>query len=561
MSIAIWKLLAGLAIFLFGMKQLERGIERVAGRTFKLFIRKYTNNPLQGVLIGIFVTVLLQSSSLVSIIVLAFVGAGVMSMRNALAVILGANFGTTLTSWLIALVGFGFDIQHFAFPILSIAGASLLLFGGDKKGYQYSRMLFGFGMLFLGLDYMKNSIAEYFVDFDITPYVGYPLIVFALIGFIITVIVQASSATMAIAMSAVYTGTISLEIAAGLVIGSEVGTSIKSWFGAINGTASKKQVALGNIMFNGGTTLIGLILIHPLLYLISESMNIKDPVSSLVLFQNLTNLITLFIFVPLIPLFTRILGKMFVREKASDTAFLSKVQTEIPEAAIAALEKESQLFVHRTIRLNLDAFHIHPDLVPTADWMKNFLQETEGKNFDYPKVYDRLKSSEGEILHYYLDLNKESLTENDSRRIQQLVNVIRNATFSAKAMKDIRDDRKTFRDSADDQRYMQYTVFKEKISDFYKRLNAVLESKDRAIVFNELSKLLDHIRAEYDANTKNIHNNASHHYFSEQDLSTLLNVNREIFSSHRSMLHAIKDLRLDALSASNFESLPSMKGN
>lgn len=559
MDISFWKLLAGLAVFLFGMEQLERGIEHLAGRSFKLFIKKYTTHPFSAVLVGILITAILQSSSLVSFIVLAFVGAGVMAMPNALSVILGANFGTTLTSWIIALVGFSFNLEKFSYPILACGGIVFLVFGSSKSGFNYARMIIGFGMLFLGLDFMKASIGDYFSNFDVSPYVNYPIIVFALLGFIITAIVQASSATMAIALSALYTGKIPLEIAAGLIIGSELGTSIKSWFGAMQGLPAKKQVALGNILFNSGTTLMGLILVHPILYLITKVWNVSDEVYALVLFQNFTNLATIVMFFPFLQSFSSFLERRFREKKDQVPLYISKTGTEIPEAALDALEKDAHFFLHKTIVLNLDAFHIERNLIPLEPELSEKMKMLEGSAFSYGKFYDQLKVNEGEIVHYYLDLNKESLNEKDSRRLQQLLNVIRNATFSAKAMKDIRSDRKDFRESADDRKHEQYKKFQDKVKSFYLRVGEILQLKDKQVVFNDLTLLLESIRKEYDTNTAELYGIARNHQLSEQDLSTLLNVNRELFSSHRSLIHAIKDLMLSAESASNFESLPSVK--
>jgi phosphate:Na+ symporter len=136
-SIEIWKLIAGIVIFIMGMRFLEEALKQIAGRPFKLFLRKHTTNKIKGILGGAVVTGILQSSSVVNIMVLAFVGAGVISMQNALALMLGSNLGTTLTSWLIATIGFKINIESLAFPLTGIAGLAWSLTSSNSRFYQW----------------------------------------------------------------------------------------------------------------------------------------------------------------------------------------------------------------------------------------------------------------------------------------------------------------------------------------------------------------------------------------------------------------------------------------
>jgi phosphate:Na+ symporter len=147
-SIDIWKVLAGVAIFLLGIKFLEESLQQLAGRKFKLFLKRQTSNKIKAIGGGAIVTGALQSSSLVSLMVLAFVGAGVITMQNALAVILGANLGTTIDSWIVALIGFKVNIERFSLPIAGIAGLGFAIFNKQTKLYNWSRVLIGFFFFF-----------------------------------------------------------------------------------------------------------------------------------------------------------------------------------------------------------------------------------------------------------------------------------------------------------------------------------------------------------------------------------------------------------------------------
>jgi len=150
----IWKLLAGIAIFLLGMKFLEESLQQMAGRPFKLFLKKQTSSKPKAILGGALVTGIMQSSSIVNLMVLAFVGANVIQMQSALAVILGANLGSTFTNWIIATIGFKFNIDSISFPLTGVFGIMMLLSNKESRWHQWSSFLFGFGFLFVGLNYI-----------------------------------------------------------------------------------------------------------------------------------------------------------------------------------------------------------------------------------------------------------------------------------------------------------------------------------------------------------------------------------------------------------------------
>ncbi|MGB3155413.1 MAG: Na/Pi symporter, partial [Chitinophagaceae bacterium] len=166
-SFDIWKVLAGVAIFLLGVRFLEESLQQLAGRRFKLYLKKQTASKIKAIGGGALVTGVLQSSSVVSLMVLAFVGAGIITMPNALAVILGANLGTTITGWIVALAGFNFNIENMALPVTGIAGLGFAIFNKQSRWYNWSRFLLGFSFLFVGLGYMKTGIEGLVLSMDL----------------------------------------------------------------------------------------------------------------------------------------------------------------------------------------------------------------------------------------------------------------------------------------------------------------------------------------------------------------------------------------------------------
>jgi phosphate:Na+ symporter len=287
--INVLQLIAGLSFFLYGMFHLEDALKQLEGRSFKLFLKKHTKNKLSSILNGTLVTALLQSSSIVNLMVLSFVGAGVLSMRNALGVVLGANIGGTFNSWLVALLGFKVDLGNATYPIIGIAGLAMVVFKDRKNYYQLSRFLFGFGLLFLGLDLMKESMDLAIHNLNLSRFLNYPRLFFLLLGFVITAIIQTSAATVVVVLSALHASIIPLETAVAVVLGAELGTSVKVVIGAIGGIAAKKRVALGNTLFNLVSTLLGLIFLDSIIVFISKILCISDPLFVLVSFQSLIN--------------------------------------------------------------------------------------------------------------------------------------------------------------------------------------------------------------------------------------------------------------------------------
>ena len=159
-AIAYWQILAGLGLFLFGMKQIELALGSLLGRAFKLSLRNRTHNPWQGAFIGASATALLQSSSLVGLIMLAFVGTGALELRNALGIILGANLGTTFSGWLVVVFGFKLNLTAAALPLLAVGTLTTLVIKPRGKMYSLALLLLGVGFLLLGLSYMKASMQE-----------------------------------------------------------------------------------------------------------------------------------------------------------------------------------------------------------------------------------------------------------------------------------------------------------------------------------------------------------------------------------------------------------------
>ncbi len=242
-------------MFLYGMKVMSEGLQKVAGDKLRSILSVMTTNRFTGVLTGILITALIQSSSATTVMVVSFVNAGLLTLTQSISVIMGANVGTTVTAWIISIFGFKVDISAFSLPIIALCIP--LIFSGKSKRKSLGEFLMGFAFLFMGLSYLKSSVPDLQSNPQILSFLqdytsmGYPsLLLFLALGTILTVIVQSSSATVAITLIMCTQGWIPFEMAAAMVLGENIGTTITANIAAISANVSARRAAVAHLMFN-----------------------------------------------------------------------------------------------------------------------------------------------------------------------------------------------------------------------------------------------------------------------------------------------------------------------
>jgi phosphate:Na+ symporter len=261
-------LIGSVGLFLYGMKLMSEGLQKIAGDRLRSILAIMTNNRFSGMITGILVTALVQSSSATTVMIVSFVNAGLISLAQSMAVIMGANVGTTITTWIIAIFGFKFNIAVFIFPLIAL---TLPLFtSSNNKKNSWGEFIIGFALLFLGLDSLNHSVPDLKSNQELfallTQYseMGYlSIIIFVLIGMVLTMIVQASSASFTIALIMCSKGWISFEMGCALILGSNIGTCITPLIASFSGNTMAKRAAMGHLLFNVLGTLWTLILYYP----------------------------------------------------------------------------------------------------------------------------------------------------------------------------------------------------------------------------------------------------------------------------------------------------------
>jgi phosphate:Na+ symporter len=545
----IWKMLAGVAFFLLAMNFMETALRHLAGRNFKLFLKKHTTGRVKAISAGVIATGVLQSSSIVNLLVLSMVGAGVVQMQNGLALMLGSNLGTTLNSWILATLGFNYSIENFVLPVAGITGICISFISTESKWHYVVRFLFSLAFLFVALGFIKNGMEALVKQTDLTFFNRYPVIVFLILGIFLTGIVQSSSATMAITLSALHSNAIGLTTATAIVLGAEIGTTFKLFLAAAGGLAAKKRVALGNFLFNIITVIILFIFITPINRLISEILQINNSLIALVFFQSFVNFFCILLFAPLLHLFGKFLLRRYI-DKEEGSFYINKVPPTESLPAFEAVENETRHLISLAIGYSLSSFHLNAIDDTRAAIQNNFNEKTINEK------YNAIKQLHGELHGYYLKLQYHNYDKYERERLSQLSAAIRNIMYAAKNIRDAQFDIEQMRNSSNDLKYNFYKTSKDYLFNFYQRIRQLLNDKKEPGYFKDLADIYKQITAGYADSLKLLYKESMSNRVNEIEISTLINFNREMYTSFKSMLYGLKDYLLTPKEAGYFDNLP-----
>jgi phosphate:Na+ symporter len=510
-----WNLIFGLGIFLYGMAGLESGLRQLGSQRLRQFFRQSTGNRWLAVLVGTLVTAFLQSSSMVSLMMQALAAAGLVPLTNAIGVILGANLGTTFTGWLVTLLGFKLDLDALSLPLIGL-GSLGLVFGERRQLLRASsQLLLGLGLLLFGLNLMKGAVEHLPELLPIDSLSGHSPWLYLLLGVLMTAVIQSSSASMMIALTALNSGLIELQAAAALIIGADLGTTSTSALGSLRGSVVKKQLALAHFTFNLCVDLLAFLLLLPLLPWLLNWIGVSDPLYSLVTFHSLFNLIGLLLFMPVLGSFSRWIESCLQSSKSDDYPNLREVAA-LPDAALVAIERSVALLLRDVHDLNGRALPIHHE--------QNELSEEA-----FEQRYEALKNIEGEVLLLSRRMQTHSLTPEQSERLGNLVSAAREGVFSAKSIKDIREN--LLRLTPGELGNFPSPQGRTQAA-MYRQFNHLLGQQHSSSYARET---LENIAAEnnrlHEAIHEQILQREGHHLLNSADLSTLLNINRELWQA------------------------------
>lgn len=432
MILQILTLLGALGMFLYGMNMMSSGLQKAAGDGLRRFVASMTSNPLKGVTTGLGVTAVIQSSSATTVMVVSFVNAGILTLTQAIGVIMGANIGTTFTAWIISLFGFSADISILAVPLMAIGFVMSL----SKKGKtrDISEIIVGFSLLFLGLSFMKNSVPDLETNPEVLSFIQswgghgvWSVLLFILVGTTLTLVLQSSSATVALTLVFLNMGWIQFDMAAAMVLGENIGTTITANIAAAVGNTNAKRAALAHTVFNVFGVIWAvcffryfLALIQWLVGIVGLGGSAQTPLYSISMLHTVFNLINTGILIWFIP----------VIEKIVKTAIKDKSSGEIPEKLVyinaglisapeLALTEASKEVVHFGKVMQRDLEYIR-SAVEASDSEEKF-QPWRDKLVKYEEISDRI---EYEVVNFLNKLNREGLSDNSSLLIKALYRIV-----------------------------------------------------------------------------------------------------------------------------------------
>ncbi|WP_435412907.1 Na/Pi cotransporter family protein [Psychroserpens mesophilus] len=527
---------AGIAILLFGMIMLEDGFKVFTKGPLQNVLKKATDKLYKSITAGAVVTALIQSSSLVTVITISFISAGLISLSGGIGLIFGANIGTTATAWLVAAFGLKINISALAMPLLVFG----VIFSVQKKTslQGLGKILAGLGFFFLGIHFMKEGF-DVFKDYiDLTQYAisGFKgVIIYALLGIIITTVLQSSSATLALILTALAAGQIEYENALALAIGANVGTTITAVLGSIGSNIAGKRLAGAHFIFNLATGIVALILIYPLAQLVNKlsefaNIGVTDYTLKLALFHTIFNVIGVIIMIPLIKALERILLKFFKDNEHKDIdepKFLNEAVLKFPGTVISALINESKyLYKNAVFEIVAHALNIHRDDIISDEKIKNIVKKsTKNLQTDVDKLYyKKVKTIYGEIIRYAITAQND-LTLNKKENIAISDIKIANRKM-VEIIKDAGELNKNINLSLDlDNPYMlkEYDGFRKKIIKVLRIIYLFRKAEDTEVYAKKLFNLKKEAKENIRKSNKSIDKLIRENLISAEMASSLFN--------------------------------------
>ncbi len=429
-------LLGSLGFFLYGMKSMSEALQKVAGHKLRMILAEMTSSRLKGIFTGFMITALVQSSTATTVMLVSFVNAGLINLIQAIGVVMGANIGTTVTAWLISLLGFKFSISYISLPLIGLSFP--FLFSRYKKRKSIAELIIGFAMVFLGLDFLKESLPDIDQHPEILSFLAsytelgiWSILIFLSIGTLLTFVIQSSSATMALTLVMTNNGWISFDMAAAMVLGENIGTTITTNLAASITNVSAKRTARAHLIFNLAGVFWVLLIFSFFLRQIDNTLvsagllspfeNAEGIPVALSVFHTVFNVLNAAFLLGFAPFIARLVTRLVPLSEEDEEEFrLKYINTGILSTAELALfqaKKEISLYARRTKKMIDYARSLFN--AKKEDDIEFFFAKVE----KYEEISDRI---EVEIATYLTKVSGGDLSPHGSQRLQTMLKLIDN---------------------------------------------------------------------------------------------------------------------------------------
>lgn len=518
------KLIGSLGLFLYGMKIMSEALQKVAGSKMRSILSAMTSNRFLGLFTGFLVTTIIQSSSATTVMVVSFVNAGLMTLGESIGVIMGANIGTTVTGWIISILGFKVNISAYALPLIGVGLP--LIFSQKNSRRSWGEFLLGFALLFMGLDFLKGSVPDIKSSPELFSFLqsytnhGYgSILLFLLIGTILTVVIQSSSATMALTFVMCNEGWIPFEMAAAMVMGENIGTTVTANIAAAVGNLSARRAALVHFLFNVMGVFWLLALFYPFINLVDTIITNRNGVSplakegiamvpmALALFHTLFNVTNSIVFIGFTRLFERIVTKLLPNKEEEEEFHLKYITTGMlstAELSIVQARNEVQFFAKHTKKM-------------FGFVRKLMSEESESK---FTKLFNRIEKYENisdnvevEIANYLAHVNQDKLSDLGKERSRAMIKLVSDlesigdSNYNlARTISRMRENKITFDGAILEKLFMMFDMVDEAMTIMKENLNSEEEdiNLDKANQLEaQINRYRDKLKIEHLENLKN----------------------------------------------------------
>lgn len=514
----ILKLIGSLGVFLFGMKVMSDALLKLAGNKMRTILATMTSNRIFGVFTGFLITSVIQSSSATTLMVVSFSNAGLLTLTESISVIMGANIGTTITAWLITILGFKVSMSAIALPLVGLGFS--FTFSKKEKLQDWGTFIIGFALLFIGLQFLKESMPDINNNPEILEFLSnytqlgfLSVLLFLLIGTVLTVVIQSSSATMALTLIMCAQGWIPFELAAAMVLGENIGTTITANLAAIVGNYRAKQTARAHLIFN----LLGvswmLILFYPFLNFVnwltgltgSESPYLEAaavPVA-ISIFHTSFNMMNTLLLIWFVNPISKIVEKIVpvraqIKKEIDEPKFISKDALKYPETTIHALSKESKyLFKNTIFQIVAHSLSIHRTDIKSDEKLKKVIKKSDVPfQTDVRDLYiTKVKNIYGKIISYATKAQSTlKFTEAQYRRITELKVANRKMVEIIRDVSELSRNVNQFLISDNEHIKKEYNNFRKQVVKVLRVIDLFRKNEDKEANYKSLIRLREKAR-------------------------------------------------------------------
>ncbi len=524
----VLQLIGALGLFLFGMKVMSDALLKLAGNKMRSILATMTSNRFLGVFTGFLITSIIQSSSATTLMVVSFSNAGLLTLVESISVIMGANIGTTITAWLITILGFKVSMSAIALPLVGLGFACTFIKKARTK--DLGNFIIGFAVLFIGLQFLKDSMPDLKSNPELLSFLSQytdlgflSVLLFLLIGTLLTIIIQSSSATMALTLIMTAQGWIPFELAAAMVLGENIGTTITANLAAIIANYQAKRTARAHLVFNLMGVVWMLILFYPFLNLINGLTTYLGSGSPYVsaaaipvaisLFHTVFNVTNTFLLVWFINPISKLVEKVVPfkpepEKTADEPKFLTKKGLNYPETAIATLIKESKYLYKTTIfEIVAHALNIHREDIKSDLKLKKLIKKSNVPfQTNVRELYTfKVKSIYGEIINYATKAqSKLGLTEYQNNQIDNIKVANRKMVEIVKDINELSRNVAQYLNSENQYIQKEYDKFRRKVVKVLRIIYLFRTEKDNEKYYRTLLKLKKELKSRIANSNKQI---------------------------------------------------------